>query len=164
MSAFLSLRNASINLSIDISILQPYITTLVISVSQYFFESFRFFLFYWTHARLYLMLCLFATDAFMRDFYFVFITSIYIVSFYTIIAFLDIFAHFFNVIIFVAIETLSYSTFSRTYYRVLFTFFLQKFFCDDSINFFRKFCFYYQRKVCFFQSFHVFRSCHSDDV
>ena len=100
----------------------------------------------------------------MRDLYFVFITSIRVMSFYTMIAFLDIFAHFFNVIIFVAIEALNYFTFSRKYYRVLFIFFFQKFFCDDFINFFRKFCFYNQRKICFFQSFHIFRLCHFDDV
>ena len=88
------------------------------------------------------MLYLLAIDAFMRDLYFVFITSIRIMSLYTVIAFLDIFAHFFNAIIFVTIEALSYSTFSRKYYRVLFIFFLQEFFCDDFINLFREFCFY----------------------
>ena len=128
------------------------------------FNFFHFFLFYWAYSRSDLMLCLFAIDAFICDFYFVFIASIRLVIFYTIIAFLDIFAHFFNVIIFVAIEALNYSTFSRKYYRVLFIFFLQKFFCDNSINFFREFCFYNQRKICFFQSFHIFRSCHSNDV
>ena len=129
-----------------------------------FFESFHFSLSYETHARSCLMFRLFAVDAFMRDLYFVFITSIRIMSFCTMIAFFDIFAHFFNVIIFVAIEAQSYSTFSRKYYRVLFTFFRQKFFCDDSINLFRKFCFYYQRRICFFQSFYIFRSCYFDDV
>ena len=107
------------------------------------FKSFHFSLSYWTHTRSCLMFCLFAIDAFMRNLYFVFITSIRIMFLCTMIAFLDIFAHFFNVIIFVTIEALNYSTFSRKYYRVLFIFIFQKLFCDDFINFFRKFCFYY---------------------
>ena len=82
---------------------------------------------YWVYARSCLMLCLFAVDAFMRDFYFVLITSICIMSLCTIIAFLDIFSHFFNVIIFVTVEALSYFTFSRKYYRVLFILFFKSF-------------------------------------
>ena len=93
-----------------------------------FFKSCHFSLSYWTHARSCLMLCLFAIDAFMRDLYFVFITSICIMFLYTMIAFFDIFAHFFNVIIFVTIEALNYFTFSRKYYRVFFIFFLKSFF------------------------------------
>ena len=110
------------------------------------------------------MFCLFAINVFMRNLYFVFITSIHIMLFCTIIAFFDIFAHFFNVIIFVTIEALSYSTFSRKYYRVLFIFSFQKFFCNNFINFFRKFYYYYQRRVCFFQSFYIFRLCYFDNV
>ena len=128
------------------------------------FKSFHFFLFYWAHARSCLMLCLLAIDTFMRDLYFAFIKSICIMFLCTMIAFFDIFAHFFNVIIFVAIEALNYSTFARNYYRALFIFFFQKFFCNDSIYFFRKFCFYYQRKICFSQSFYIFRLCYSDNV
>ena len=43
MSAFPSLGNASINLSIESPILQPYITTLVIPVSQYVSKSLKVF-------------------------------------------------------------------------------------------------------------------------
>ena len=62
-----------------------------------FFKSFHFFLFYWTHVRLCLMLCFFAIDVFMRDFYFVFTTSIRIMSFCTMIVFLDIWIQMFDI-------------------------------------------------------------------
>ena len=110
-----------------------------------FFNSFHFFMSYWAHSRSDLMLCLFAIDAFMCDLYFVFIASICLVTFYTMIAFREIFAHFFDVIIFVAIKALNYYFF-RENISAFFLLFFQEFF-DDYFNFywffFWKLCFYY---------------------
>lgn len=74
----------------------------------------------YSHMRSNLMLCLFAINAFMCDLYFVFIASICLVFFNTIITFYRISAHFFNMFIFVTIETLNYFTISSKHHRVFF--------------------------------------------
>ena len=106
-------------------------------------DSFHFFMFYRAHSCSGLMLCLLEIDASMCDFYFVFTASIRLVIFCTMIAFHEILAHFFDVIIFVTVKALRYSTFFWEYHCILSTFFFQKFIDDYSIDFFWKFCFYY---------------------
>ena len=98
------------------------------------------------------MLCLLAVDAFMCNVYFVFIASICFVFFNTIITFHEISTHFFNVFIFVTIETLNYSTISSKYYCVFSTIFFQESLDDNFLYFFRKFrfCKLQSRKKLFF--------------
>ena len=92
------------------------------------FDSFHFFMSYRAHSCSDLMLCLFEIDAFMCDFYFVFIASICLVLFCTMIAFHEVFARFFDVIIFVTIKALSYSTFSWKYHCIFFILFFSRIF------------------------------------
>ena len=65
-------------------------------------------------------------------------------------------AHFFNVIIFVAIEALNYFTFSRKYYRVFFTFFFKNSFVMILLIFFENFVSIINEKYVFFNRFTLF--------
>ena len=136
----------------------------ILNLYRLFFNSFYFLLFYWAHARLNLMFYLFAIDVFVNNFYFIFITAIRFVFFRTVITFRNIFAFFVNVFIFITIKALNYSTFFYKPYRILSAIFFLKIFKNKSVVFFRKFCFNYKGKICFFQFFYIFKSSYFCDV
>ena len=117
------------------------------------FLIFFVFLFYRAYLRSDLMLCLFAVDAFVCNVYFVFTTSIRLVSFSTMITFYEVSAHFFNVLIFVTIKALNYFTVSCKYNCVFSDFFSRNFSMMILLTFFENLVLTMNKKTTFFNRF-----------